>query len=229
MRVWLVDRKQDDGAGGLEVLLRQLEARPGGGLRVLGACPLQPDFAAAMRKLVPDLLDVVVINERAWPESAWSPEVLDLGLGLVLIAPPDRVEPVRRLAEQYPICFAPAGVDADGLWLALCGALAAQRRHAHWKGQAATLQQRLTDRIVIERAKGILVQRLGISEDDAYKRLRLLSRRQRRQIRDIAQSLLDTHGLLGPEAPAEPAGPPCPEPGPNGKSRHDRGLLLPDL
>ena len=45
-----------------------------------------------------------------------------------------------------------------------------------------SLEQRLSDRIIVERAKGILVQRLKITEGDAYKRLRLLSRRQRRQI-----------------------------------------------
>ena len=43
------------------------------------------------------------------------------------------------------------------------------------------------------------MQRLHITEEDAYKRLRLLSRRQRRQIRDIAQSLLDTEFLFSPE------------------------------
>jgi response regulator NasT len=182
-----------------------------------------------MRKLVPDLLDVVVVNERAWPESAWSSGLFDLGLGIVLVASPDRSERVRPLAEVHPICFAPCGVDADGMWLALCGALAAQRRQAYWKGQTATLQQRLTDRIVIERAKGVLVQRLGISEEDAYKRLRLLSRRQRRQIRDIAQSLLDTHGLLGPEGQVGPAEPAHSEPGPNGKDLRGRGLLLPEV
>jgi hypothetical protein len=58
----------------------------------------------------------------------------------------------------------------------------------------------LSDRIIIERAKGILVQRLGITEEDAYKRLRVLSRRQRRQIRDIAQSLVDTQYLFTSDA-----------------------------
>jgi response regulator NasT len=229
MQVWLVDQKPDEGMGDLETLLRQLQARPGSSLRLLGASPFQPDFAAAMRKLVPDLLDLVVINEQAWPETAWSPEVLDLGMGIVLVAAAERIERVLSLADMYPICFAPAVVDGDGLWLALRGALAAQRRQAYWKSQAVTLQQRLTDRIVIERAKGILVQRLGISEEDAYKRLRLLSRRQRRQIRDIAQSLLDTHGLLGLDAAADASGATHPEAARNGKDFHDRGLLLPEL
>jgi len=60
------------------------------------------------------------------------------------------------------------------------------------------LQQRLNDRILIERAKGILVERLSISEKEAYQRLRLQSRRQRRPIRDIAQCLLDAQSLFSP-------------------------------
>jgi response regulator NasT len=196
MRVWLVDDKRGDGGGSLEALLKQLEGRPGGGLRLLGASSFQPDFAAAMRKLVPDLLDVLVIQERGWPEAAWTPEILELGLGILVVTEPDRVERFRPLAEVYPVSFVSPSLSADSLWLALLGALTGQRRQAHWKMQVARLQQRLNDRIIIERAKGVLVHRLGISEEDAYKRLRLLSRRQRRQIRDIAQSLLDTQFLF---------------------------------
>lgn len=199
MRVWLVDDKRGDSAGSLQALLRQLEERPGTDLRLLGASAFQPDFAAAMRKLVPELLDVLVIQERACPEGAWTAEVLDLGLGIVLVTEPERTERFRTLADLHPLVFVPPRLDLESLWLALLGALASQRRQAHWKLQVARLQQRLTDRIVIERAKGVLVHRLGISEEDAYKRLRLLSRRQRRQIRDIAQSLLDTQFLFLPE------------------------------
>jgi response regulator NasT len=229
MRVWLVDNKHGEEAGGLEALLQQLQARPGTGLRLLGTSPYQPDFPAAMRKLVPDLLDVVVVNERLWPDDAWSPEVLGLGLGFVLVTTVDRANRLRPLADQHPLWFVPAGVSADGLWLALVGTLAGQRRQAEWKTQVDRLQQRLNDRIVIERAKGILVQRLGISEEDAYKRLRVLSRRQRRQIRDIAQSLLDTQCLFLPDTNgfALPGGqadgkPSC------GEIR-ERGLVTPEV
>src|SRR5262249_62150714 len=106
----------------------------------------------------------------------------------------------RTLAEKSPIHLLPPRPCPDGLGLAVLSAQASRHRLLFWKAQAEQLQQRLNDRIIIERAKGILVQRLGISEEEAYKRLRVLSRRQRRQIRDIAQSLLDTQSLLTPEA-----------------------------
>jgi AmiR/NasT family two-component response regulator len=82
----------------------------------------------------------------------------------------------------------------------LVSSQAAGKREARWIKEFAHLQQRLADRIVIERAKGILMRRLRISEEEAYKRLRVLSRRQRRQIRKIAQSLLDAEQLFTTEA-----------------------------
>jgi hypothetical protein len=111
----------------------------------------------------------------------------------------ERCERYQLLAQVHPLWFIPRHPTSETLRLALIGLAACARRQSDWKMQLAGLQQRLCDRIVIERAKGVLVQRLGISEEEAYQRLRVSSRRQRRQIRDIAQSLLDTNALLLPE------------------------------
>lgn len=192
MRVWLVDDRRGENGESLEVLLRQLQARPETELRLVGAWPMQPDFAAAVRKQVPDLLDVVVVNEAACPEERAILEVLSLGVGVVLVTSPEQVGRFQALAEEHPLWFVPSLPSLEALWLALVGAVAGQRRLAFWKGQVDRLQQRLRDRITIERAKGILVEMLGITEEDAYQRMRLLSRQQRCQIRDIAQSLLNT-------------------------------------
>jgi response regulator NasT len=193
MRVWLVDEKGSNDLGTLQTLLRELAERPETGLTFLGVAPYHSDFAAAMRSLMPE---VVVINERSWPEDFATGEQLGLGCGIVIATAAERFERFRSWAELFPVMYLPPNPCAEGLWLALLSAVACQRRFAHYTGQIAGLQQRLTDRIVIERAKGVLVQRLGVTEEEAYKRLRLLSRRQRRPIRDIAQSLLDTQFLF---------------------------------
>jgi response regulator NasT len=197
MRVWLVDEKRGNESGSLQTLLSQLAERPETGLTLLGNAPYRPDFAAAMRSLMPDL---IVINEQSWPEDFASGEQLSLGAGILVATTVQRSERFRSWGELFPLVFIPHQISAEGLWLALISTLHCQRRHVHYTGQIAGLQQRLTDRIVIERAKGVLVQRLGVTEEDAYKRLRLLSRRQRRPIRDIAQSLLDTQFLFVPES-----------------------------
>jgi response regulator NasT len=199
MRVLLVGDKSGPDAGTFEALLRQLEECPGSTLRLLGSAPFQSDTAQEIRQLLPDMLDLVIIKERAWPDHSCAQEILNLGLGIVIVTAPERVERFRGLAEEHTISFLPPDVEIDALWSALESAWAAHRRETQLKQQLAHLQQRLEDRIVIERAKGILVQRLKISEEDAYQRLRVLSRRQRRQIRDIAQSLLDTQCLFSSE------------------------------
>jgi len=212
MRLWLVEDRRADDAEGLEATLRDLADRSPGEFLLLGARPFWPDLPALLRAHTPDVL---LIHEPAWPDGPATEEVFGLGPGVVVAARPERAGRFQALAEVHPLVFAPARPGPDCLQLALVTALAARQRQAHWKGQADRLQQRLADRIVIERAKGVLVQRLHLPEEEAYNRLRVQSRRQRRPIRDIAQSLLDTQCLLEPEV-AEV----------NGNGHHRNGSVL---
>jgi hypothetical protein len=200
MRVWLVCDKKEPAPGVLESALRGLAARPEKELHVLGVSTRQLEGTEAVEKLAPEMLDVLVIDERAWCEDNWIAELLKLGIAGVLAVRAGQVERFRPLAALHPLTFVSLVPEPEQLWLALCSANAARQRHLQWKMQVDRLQQRLNDRIIIERAKGILVERLHITEEDAYKRLRVLSRRQRRQIRDIAQSLLDTQFLFNVNA-----------------------------
>lgn len=196
VRVWLVDDRRGESPNSLESLLKQLADRPESRVLVLGARPFWPELAAELSAHLPDVL---LIHEPAWPDGPWTQQLQTGGAAVVVATAAERSARFRLLADVHPVWFLPAAPTPEGLWLALLGAAAAQRRHEHWTAQVARLQQRLSDRIIIERAKGILVQRLHINEEEAYKRLRVLSRRQRRQIRDIAQSLLDTQTLFLPE------------------------------
>jgi hypothetical protein len=197
MRVWLVaDEQQREGGPPLEAVLRQLAERAPGRLSLLGCGPLRPGLAAELRGWQ---LDLLVVHEPSWSDSALAQELLDMDVGVLVIAEADRCERFVGLAERYPVVVAPPAGRPEDVWPALVSTVAARRRHLQALQQLAEVEQRLADRIVIERAKGILVLRLGITEDEAYRRLRVISRRQRRQMRDIAQSLLDTESLLLPE------------------------------
>jgi hypothetical protein len=198
MHVWLVDDR-DGTPGTLESLLRQLEGLPGSGMRLLGVGPYRPELFKEIQALSQNSLDLVVLRERALPESFAGAEAAATGLGLVVATSLERADRFRALAAGHPLVYVPDTPNLETLWLALLSGAAERQRESAWKERVVSLQQRLNDRIVIERAKGFLVQRLAISEEDAYRRLRTLSRRQRRQIRDIAQSLLDTQMLFAPE------------------------------
>ncbi len=196
MRVWQVQGKQGHDPAGLEALLRQWAEQGHGGPWLVERCLLGPDLAAEVQGRRPEVL---VLAEPCCPAGPWTAEVLALGVGLVVAVSAVRADPYAELAERHPVCLVSLPPTVEALGLALLTARAALRRERAWQDQAEQLRQRLNDRIVIERAKGILVQRLGIAEEEAYHRLRLLSRRQRRPIRDVAQSLLDAQELLLPE------------------------------
>jgi response regulator NasT len=58
--------------------------------------------------------------------------------------------------------------------------------------QAQSLTEALESRKIVERAKGLLMNREGLSEDDAYGRIRRASQRTGRPMRDIADAICAT-------------------------------------
>jgi response regulator NasT len=62
--------------------------------------------------------------------------------------------------------------------------------------EVADLQDSLEARKMVERAKGILMQRLGLSERDAYERLRQRARDKRIKMKEIAQAIIEAEELL---------------------------------
>ncbi|MEJ7810458.1 MAG: response regulator [Gemmatimonadaceae bacterium] len=91
----------------------------------------------------------------------------------------------------------------------LSGAIAvAQARHREWLEQAqanADLRRKLEERKVIERAKGILMEREGIAESAAYRMLQRTSQNRNISMAELSRSVLDTQDLVRTprRAPAE--------------------------
>jgi AmiR/NasT family two-component response regulator len=55
-------------------------------------------------------------------------------------------------------------------------------------------------RALIERAKGILMERHQIDEDQAFERIRAHARRRSRRVVEVAEAVVDGHLLLPPQA-----------------------------
>ncbi len=75
----------------------------------------------------------------------------------------------------------------------LGGAIARRRlqdENARLQEESLLIKQQLETRKVVERAKGILQQRLRITEEQAYLRMRNDSRRQRRPMRELAEEII---------------------------------------
>ncbi len=98
-----------------------------------------------------------------------------------------------------------AGVSAyivDGLYVnrlepVLNVALARFKEMQALRGDLEATRRNLNDRKRIDRAKGILMQRRGISEDDAYHSLRKLAMERNQKIAEVADSVISAAELLG--------------------------------
>jgi uroporphyrinogen-III synthase len=70
-----------------------------------------------------------------------------------------------------------------------------QEENARLVEEAEEMRRELETRKLVERAKGILQQRHGITEEEAYLRLRNQSRRLRRPMKELAQAIILSEDL----------------------------------
>jgi response regulator NasT len=66
--------------------------------------------------------------------------------------------------------------------------------------EAADLRQALADRQLIERAKGVLMRRAGLDEQDAFRRLQRLASEKNLKLAEMARAIVTADDALGPPA-----------------------------
>jgi response regulator NasT len=103
---------------------------------------------------------------------------------------------VRRAAERG-IYAAVRDGDPQALQSAIEIALRRHAETARLVEQVDRLESALERRAVIERAKGILMERHGVTDREAFDRLRGHARSNNRTVVDVAGSVTDGHALLG--------------------------------
>jgi AmiR/NasT family two-component response regulator len=80
-------------------------------------------------------------------------------------------------------------------------------RHTEFQALEAEVdraQQALEDRKLVERAKGLLMSALNLSEQDAFRRLQLTARERNLRLAEVAYRIVDQQSLLAPK-PERPA------------------------
>lgn len=129
----------------------------------------------------------------------------------------DGIEVARRILEQRPIpvvivtAFSEREVVERAIEAGVFGYLVkpfretdllpaietARARHAELqavRAESSDLRDALAARKVIERAKGLLMERDGLTEADAFTRMRRASQQTGRPIREIAEAMVATLG-----------------------------------
>ncbi|MDQ5854430.1 MAG: response regulator [Chloroflexota bacterium] len=119
---------------------------------------------------------------------------LDIPL-LMLTAYSDRPL-VLRAAEAGALSYLLKPVTSEELAAAISLAMARHRDKLALKHEAGRLEETLAERSVIDRAKAILMERVGLSEGDAYARIRQMAREKRVKMVVIAQRIIDAEEFL---------------------------------
>ena len=98
-----------------------------------------------------------------------------------------------------------AGVSAyivDGLEVARVKAIvevavARFDQYQNLRAELAEANLKLSERKLVDRAKGILMKSRGMGEDEAYQALRRMAMDKGKRVGDIAQQVIDMADLLG--------------------------------
>jgi AmiR/NasT family two-component response regulator len=90
-------------------------------------------------------------------------------------------------------------VDTRELEAAIKLAAARHEELQELESQVSQAHQALEDRKLVERAKGLLMTALGLSEQDAFRRLQLTARERNLRLADVARRIVEQQSLLEPK------------------------------
>jgi response regulator NasT len=147
---------------------------------------LQPDLIIVDSESdARDVLEHIVIATR------------DARRPIVLFTEDDAPASMDAALEAGVSAYIVAGLQAERVKPVLDVALARFRREQKLLDELQGTRQKLAERKIVERAKGLLMTRYRLSEDQAYQRLRSMAMNKNMKLAEIAQRLIDVEDLLG--------------------------------
>ncbi|MDX6490512.1 MAG: two-component system, response regulator PdtaR [Gaiellaceae bacterium] len=174
-------------------------------LRTLGHEPVGPVYdgeqAVAMAKQsLPDLylFDIEMPNLDGLAAAV---RLADAGLRrpVVVITGVDDPSLVERSIASGVSAYLTKPVDARELEAAITLAQLRQAEFEALEAEVDRAQQALEDRKLVERAKGLLMSALQLSEQDAFRRLQKTARERNLRLAEVARRIVDQQSLLEPK------------------------------
>ena len=109
---------------------------------------------------------------------------------IILLTAYDEAQLVERAAQANISAYLMKPVAEEDLLPAITLALARFRQFQALRQEVADLREALEARKTIERAKGILMRRLNLSEDEAFRRLQKQSQDSNRRLAQVAEAIV---------------------------------------
>ena len=188
LRVLIAD-EDDDALEGLRTVLEEL------GHEVIPFAVSVREAAELIAREDPSLTIVMVHKDDEHALSLIS-EAVEYASGPVIATVRDGDADFVARAAEHGISAYVEGTNPQSVQGAIEVALRRYREAAQLAGKVDQLEGALQRRIVIERAKGILMERHAADERGAFELLRENARASSRRVVDVAQTAVDGHALL---------------------------------
>ena len=103
---------------------------------------------------------------------------------------------IMRAAEAGALAYLLKPVAAEELAASISLAMARHRDREALRHKVGELEETLHERETIDKAKAILMERVGLSENDAYSRMRQRAREKRVKMVQVAQTIIAAEEFL---------------------------------
>ena len=107
-------------------------------------------------------------------------------------------QPMQQALKAGVSAYVIAGMQPQRLMPVLQVAIARFEQDRQLRGQLELAQLQLSERKLIERAKGVLMDEIGLSEEQAYAHLRKLAMDRSQRLAQVAERVVEARGLLLP-------------------------------
>ncbi len=174
------------------------------GFNLIASLPVDVFLSERIAQLQPDL---IIVDAESDARDALEHVVMatrDERRPIVMFTNDDDTRHVKQAVAAGVSAYIVAGLSPDRIRPILDVALARFEHEqtllqtlASTQSERDELSAELKDRKLIDRAKGLLMQRQHLSEDDAFKKMRKTAMDKGLKLAEVAQRMLDVADLLG--------------------------------
>ncbi|MDD2546571.1 MAG: ANTAR domain-containing protein [Burkholderiaceae bacterium] len=167
------------------------------GFNLVATLPGDPFLTERLNQLQPDL---VIVDAESEARDALEHVVMatrDERRPIVLFTNDSDTSHVQAAVAAGVSAYIVAGLSPDRIRPILDVAMARFQHEEGLRRELADVKSELSNRKIVDRAKGLLMERHGLTEQAAYDRLRKAAMAKGMKVADVAQRMLDVADLLG--------------------------------
>jgi two-component system, response regulator PdtaR len=166
------------------------------GMEVVGEATTGRDAVTLARETAPDLAILDIKMPEGDGIDAARAITTERPIPIIVLTAYTDHALVERAAAAGVFAYLVKPVAVEDLLPAILTAQARFGEFQELRKEVATLSEALHARKLIERAKGILMDRLRISEAEAFRRMQVQSQRENKRLVEIARAIITAYPML---------------------------------